>query len=442
MKCGNDNEEQEPVQTTIGEHVEKLYKEVYRNAAPDDPEKESRLNTLERGLRSEMSGRRPHRGYAVGTTAAICMEVFEKNPNYKAFSPRSRSSLIYVMKCGDDNEEQQEPVPTTIGKHIEKVYDEVYPNAAPDDPEKETRLNTLERDLISGMYSRRPHGGYAIGTTAAKCMEVLVYTLRSRSSLIYVMKCGDDNEEQQEPVPTTIGKHIEKVYDEVYPNAAPDDPEKETRLNTLERDLISGMYSRRPHGGYAIGTTAATCKEVAEKNRLEELELKTESENLPLITDINENDVLCGKGGAVISNQDINENDVLCGKGGAVISNQGNISFQKYVKEKNKAYQSAKTTKDKERIANEIKDTIQNKTPSGRFLKKSENGDGYIAIDDENTKKKIQNALRDCKKSDKNKKEKAKASVKQLKRSTSAMQADQPGGTEEKKKKKKKKKTK
>lgn len=64
---------------------------------------------------------------------------------------------------------------------------------------------------------------------------------------------------------------------------------------------------------------------------------ETESENLPLITDIN-------------------ENDVLCGRGGAVISNRGNISFKKLVKEKNNAYQSAKKRNDKARIANEMKD--------------------------------------------------------------------------------------
>ena len=54
----------------------------------------------------------------------------------------------------------------------------------------------------------------------------------------------------------------------------------------------------------------------------------------------------------------------------------------------------------------------------------------YIVIDDEDIKKKIQMAFRDYKK------EQTKASVRQLKRSNSAMQADQPGGTEEKKKKK------
>lgn len=65
----------------------------------------------------------------------------------------------------------------------------------------------------------------------------------------------------------------------------------------------------------------------------------------------------------------INENDVLCGRGGETNHHPGNIQYRRLVKIHQRAYLEAKR-RDKPRIAKIIVDQIRNQNPSGRFLKK------------------------------------------------------------------------
>ncbi|GFH50893.1 hypothetical protein CTEN210_07369 [Chaetoceros tenuissimus] len=92
--------------------------------------------------------------------------------------------------------------------------------------------------------------------------------------------------------------------------------------------------------------------------------------------------------------KDINENDVLCGRGGATNSHSGNRSYRKLVKKMKQKYLSAKK-KDKPHVAGEVVDIIRQLDPPGRFLKKSKDTGWYVDIGDAKAKEKTSQALRE-----------------------------------------------
>lgn len=91
---------------------------------------------------------------------------------------------------------------------------------------------------------------------------------------------------------------------------------------------------------------------------------------------------------------DINENDVLCGRGGATNIHLGNRQFRSIVKQYREEYLSAKK-KDKPKVASLIVDIIRNKDPPGRFLKKNKTRNGWYEIGDIKAKEKTSQALRE-----------------------------------------------
>lgn len=91
---------------------------------------------------------------------------------------------------------------------------------------------------------------------------------------------------------------------------------------------------------------------------------------------------------------DINNNDVLCGRGGATNSHVGNREFRKLVKKFKDKYLSAKK-KDKPAVAAEVVEVIRKLDPPGRFLKKDKDSGYWIDIGDARAKEKTSQALRE-----------------------------------------------
>ncbi|GFH50883.1 hypothetical protein CTEN210_07359 [Chaetoceros tenuissimus] len=92
--------------------------------------------------------------------------------------------------------------------------------------------------------------------------------------------------------------------------------------------------------------------------------------------------------------KDINENDVLCGRGGATNSHSGNRSYRKLVKKFKDKYLKAKK-KQKPAVAAEVVDIIRKLDPPGRFLKKDKDTGWYTDIGDARAKEKTSQALRE-----------------------------------------------
>jgi hypothetical protein len=90
----------------------------------------------------------------------------------------------------------------------------------------------------------------------------------------------------------------------------------------------------------------------------------------------------------------INNNDVLCGRGGATNSHIGNRSFRLLVKEYKDKYLKAKK-KEKPNVAGEIVDKIRGLDPPGRFLKKDRETGYWLDIGDVRAKEKTSQALRE-----------------------------------------------
>jgi len=78
---------------------------------------------------------------------------------------------------------------------------------------------------------------------------------------------------------------------------------------------------------------------------------------------------------------DVNDNDVLCGRGGATNIHLGNRRFRSIVKEYQNKYLSAKK-KDKPVVATLVVEMIRKKNPPGRFLKKDKNRNAWYDIGD------------------------------------------------------------
>jgi hypothetical protein len=92
--------------------------------------------------------------------------------------------------------------------------------------------------------------------------------------------------------------------------------------------------------------------------------------------------------------KDINDNDVLCGRGGATNSHCGNRSYRKLVKKFKDKYLKAKK-KEKPSVAAEVVEIIRNLNPPGRFLKKDKETGWYLDIGDARAKEKTSQALRE-----------------------------------------------
>lgn len=90
----------------------------------------------------------------------------------------------------------------------------------------------------------------------------------------------------------------------------------------------------------------------------------------------------------------INNNDVLCGRGGATNSHVGNRSFRQIVKQYKDKYLNAKK-KEKPNVAGEIVEKIRSLDPPGRFLKKDRDTGYWLDIGDMRAKEKTSQALRE-----------------------------------------------
>jgi len=104
-------------------------------------------------------------------------------------------------------------------------------------------------------------------------------------------------------------------------------------------------------------------------------------------------DIPPGYGGPI---QQLNQNDVLSGRGGRINSHAGNIKFRNLVDFHKHSY-LAKTTKklDKVKIADAIVKQIRNMHPSGRFLKEDADFSCWKEIGDEKARKKAGQAMRE-----------------------------------------------
>lgn len=105
------------------------------------------------------------------------------------------------------------------------------------------------------------------------------------------------------------------------------------------------------------------------------------------------NDVPRGDGGLII---DINENDVLKGRGGKVNKHVGNVQFRKLLAMYRPAYMSKAIKKiEKSNISSKIIQTIRNMDPPGRFLVEVDGG--WFEIGDKEARRKTSQAIREVK---------------------------------------------
>jgi hypothetical protein len=105
--------------------------------------------------------------------------------------------------------------------------------------------------------------------------------------------------------------------------------------------------------------------------------------------------VIPPKGIGPVSMQEINENDVLAGRGGRINAHIGNVQFRDMVAARKKDYLAKSTKKlEKAHIAAEVVRIIRNMTPPGRFLKADPDGLWYD-IGDQKAIKKVGQALRE-----------------------------------------------
>lgn len=102
-----------------------------------------------------------------------------------------------------------------------------------------------------------------------------------------------------------------------------------------------------------------------------------------------------GHGGTVT---ELNEHDVLCGRGGKINNHPGNVTFRTIVEEYMHEYLDPRTRKlEKAHVAARLVAQIRNTNPPGRFLKPDDpvNPTGYVEIGDLKAWKKAGQALRE-----------------------------------------------
>jgi len=93
---------------------------------------------------------------------------------------------------------------------------------------------------------------------------------------------------------------------------------------------------------------------------------------------------------------DPNENDVLCGRGGRINSHAGNVQFRDIIHSKKKEYLAPSTKKlEKAHIAAGIVNDIRTMDPPGRFLKEDRGTGMWFDIGDAKAIKKTGQALRE-----------------------------------------------
>mmetsp|Transcript_10533 Transcript_10533/g.11969 ORF Transcript_10533/g.11969 Transcript_10533/m.11969 type:complete len:230 (+) Transcript_10533:266-955(+) len=93
---------------------------------------------------------------------------------------------------------------------------------------------------------------------------------------------------------------------------------------------------------------------------------------------------------------DPNENDVLCGRGGRINSHAGNVQFRDIIHSKKKEYLAPSTKKlEKAHIAAGIVNDIRTMDPPGRFMKEDRGTGMWFDIGDAKAIKKTGQALRE-----------------------------------------------
>jgi len=93
---------------------------------------------------------------------------------------------------------------------------------------------------------------------------------------------------------------------------------------------------------------------------------------------------------------DPNENDVLCGRGGRINSHAGNVQFRDIIHSKKKEYLAPSTKKlKKAHIAAGIVNNIRTMDPPGRFLKEDRGTGMWFDIGDADAIKKTGQAIRE-----------------------------------------------
>ena len=98
----------------------------------------------------------------------------------------------------------------------------------------------------------------------------------------------------------------------------------------------------------------------------------------------------------VVGESELNMNDVLCGRGGWVNSFPGNLQFRELLKQNKDAYNDAKKLEKMAIVTNIVK-TIRDMVPSGRFLKEDKTKNGWVDIGDAKAVKKCGQAMRQTK---------------------------------------------
>jgi hypothetical protein len=91
---------------------------------------------------------------------------------------------------------------------------------------------------------------------------------------------------------------------------------------------------------------------------------------------------------------EINENDVLCGRGGTTNQHIGNKKFRNLVKQHQESYLKCKK-KDKPAISSKIVKMIREMNPPGRFLKQEGNAGEWFDVGDARATEKVSQALRE-----------------------------------------------
>ena len=103
------------------------------------------------------------------------------------------------------------------------------------------------------------------------------------------------------------------------------------------------------------------------------------------------------KHGGPIPKSELNKNDVLCGRGGCVNSYSGNVQFRSLVgqQEVRDTYNQAKK-KNKVKVAMRVVYKIRSMNPPGRFLEEDKNNKMYwIEIGDKKALEKVKQSMRE-----------------------------------------------
>jgi len=130
------------------------------------------------------------------------------------------------------------------------------------------------------------------------------------------------------------------------------------------------------------GKTKQESSESGGESTTEELKFSLVGNRQPYVPGPNE----------VITN--VNENDVLCGRGGETNHHPGNVQYRNLVKKHQIEYLAAKR-RDKPLIARLIVDTVRSRTPPGRFLKKDNATGTWRDVGSNKAREKTSQALRE-----------------------------------------------